>query len=192
MDTRKTIRTHEHGQDDDQEGTSQQASDGESEVVPTLQHSSRTPDTPLQLGDGLQDAHSRLAEFLLAAASILAEITTSGGGRAGAREENWRQTPARASTAPQRKDWRQNQPPATDTEIGAILPPSSLTGGNREHHVREEFQSPPPTSSVRDRCCHDQPMEGAAISLCDGAAREHQQPGEGQAFQQRLPALTAF
>ncbi|CAM9954103.1 unnamed protein product [Lampetra planeri] len=113
MDTRKTIRTHEQGQGDDQEGPSQQGSDGEAEVVPTLQHPSRTPDTPLQLEDGLQDAHSRLAELLLAAASILAEITASGGGRTGSREENWRQAPA----------------PCRNARIGAKIsfPPRTLT-----------------------------------------------------------------
>ncbi|CAM9805427.1 unnamed protein product [Lampetra planeri] len=80
MDTSKTVRAHDPGQSGNHEEMSQQASDGESEAMPTLQQPSRPPDIPLQLGGGLQDAHSRLAELLLAAASILAEITQSRGG----------------------------------------------------------------------------------------------------------------
>ncbi|CAN0418503.1 unnamed protein product [Lampetra fluviatilis] len=199
MDSRKTVHTHGPGQGDDQEETSQQASDEEYEVMPTLQHPSRPPDTPLQLGGGLQNAHSRLAELLRAAASILAEITASGGGVAGDHGENWRQAAARCSTVPQRDDWRQTQAPATGTamqlDLDAILTTSTLTGGDLEHHVRESLQSPPPTSLIRDRRRHDQPVASAreaAVSMSDGTAREHQEPGAGQAFQQRLPVLTAF
>ncbi|CAM9805634.1 unnamed protein product [Lampetra planeri] len=178
---------------------SQQASDGESEAVPTLQQPSRPPDIPLQLGCGLQDARSRLAELLLAATSILAEITQSGGGVADERGEIWRQAAALASTAPRLGNWRQTQAPATGTamqvEFGAILPTSALSGGGQEHHVGEGLQSTPATSSLRDRRRRDQPVAsagGAAISLYGGAAREYREPGADQTFQQQLPVLMAF
>ncbi|CAM9804630.1 unnamed protein product [Lampetra planeri] len=69
-------------------------------------------------------------------------------------------------------------------EFGAILPTSALSGGGQEHHVGEGLQSPPATSSLRDRRRRDQ--------LYGGAAREYREPGAEQTFQQRLPVLMAF
>ncbi|CAN0398994.1 unnamed protein product [Lampetra planeri] len=79
MDTRKTRRTHEIDHEDNLDDSGQLASGGEEEEMPTPQDPPRAPDERLGTEAVLREAHSRLAELLLAAASILAEISTSGG-----------------------------------------------------------------------------------------------------------------
>ncbi|CAN0398901.1 unnamed protein product [Lampetra planeri] len=79
MDTRKTRRTHEIDHEDNLVDSGQLASGGEEEEMPTPQDPPRAPDERLGTEAVLREAHSRLAELLLAAASILAEISTSEG-----------------------------------------------------------------------------------------------------------------
>ncbi|CAM9659136.1 unnamed protein product [Lampetra fluviatilis] len=81
MDTRKTHRTHDCDREENHDDTGQQASGVEEEETPAPQDPSWAPNVRLGADAGLRDAHSRLAELLLAAVSILAEITTSGGAR---------------------------------------------------------------------------------------------------------------
>ncbi|XP_061429556.1 uncharacterized protein LOC133356194 [Lethenteron reissneri] len=148
--------------------------------MPTPQNPSRAPDAPLGSDTGLQDAHSRLAELLLAAASILAEITASGG---------------RTTTDVDRSrvgDSRQNALRTTDFENGAIFTERPSIGGNREQHVTGDLHSLPLTSSGCATGRHEPPRVGAAISHTDGAARENHLSEDDMVFQQRLPALTAF
>ncbi|XP_042201887.1 uncharacterized protein LOC121851863 [Callorhinchus milii] len=79
MDTRRNRRTHgiDHGDNLDDAG--QRASGGEEEELPTGQDPPTAPDERRGTDTVLREAHSRLAELLLAAASILAEISSSGG-----------------------------------------------------------------------------------------------------------------
>ncbi|CAN0409389.1 unnamed protein product [Lampetra fluviatilis] len=190
MDAGRTVRVHEPGQLDDSAETGPLDSETESEAMPALQQPPQPSDVPPRSGGGLQDAHSRFAELLLVAASILEEITRVGGAVAGERGENWRQTAAPATgTVPQ-------------VEIGASSATSSGSGGGQAHHVGVGVQPLPATSSPGGGRCREQPAasasdvlrptEGAAIALYDDAVRDSWQPGMEQTFQQRLPVLTAL
>ncbi|CAM9295639.1 unnamed protein product [Lampetra fluviatilis] len=78
---RKTHRTDECDREENHDDSGQQASGGEEEETPAPEDPSSAPNERLEADAGLRHTHSRLAELLLAAASILAEITTSGGAR---------------------------------------------------------------------------------------------------------------
>ncbi|CAN0298295.1 unnamed protein product [Lampetra planeri] len=181
MDTRKTHRTHEHDREENHDDSGQQASGGEEEEMPAPQDPSWAPNEQLGSDVGLRDAHSRLAELLLAAASILAEITTSGGRRTSTDIERGRVA-----------DSRQNVLHTYDFENPAISTERPSIGGNREQHVAEVLQSLPLTSSACATGRQQTPVIGAAISPIDGAAREKHEAEDDIIFQQRLPALSAF
>ncbi|CAN0422926.1 unnamed protein product [Lampetra fluviatilis] len=182
MDTRKTTRTHERDREDD--GVPEtQTSEGEDEELPPMQHFAAMADAPLASDTSLQDAHSRLAELLLAAAAILAEITVSAGGgtaaglEEGARLEGSRQKALRAKSF----------------EVGAVFEGPPSVGGKRGHHVGGDLHSVQPASSARARALHHAPADGADIFYNHSGAREnHSSEDDDRVFQQRLPALTAF
>ncbi|CAN0203613.1 unnamed protein product [Lampetra planeri] len=176
MDTRKTHRTHECDREENHDDSGQQASGGEEEEMPAPQDPSWAPNERLGANAGLREAHSRLAELLLAVASILADITTSGGARTSTDIEKTRLA-----------DSRQN-----DFEVPAISAERTSIGGNGEQHVAGVLQSLPLTSSARDTGRHQPPTIGAAISQTDGAARESHVAEDDIIFQQRRPTLTAF
>ncbi|CAN0435409.1 unnamed protein product [Lampetra planeri] len=176
MDTRKTHRTHERDREENHDYSGQQASGEEEEEMPAPQDPSWVPNERLGSDAGPCYAHSRLAELLLAAASILAEITTSGGARTSTDIERGRVA-----------DSNQN-----DFEIPAISDERPSIGGNREQHVAGVLQSLPLTSSACTTGRHQPPAIGAAISHVDGAAWENHEAEDDIIFQQRLPALTAF
>ncbi|CAN0399113.1 unnamed protein product [Lampetra planeri] len=159
MDTRKTRRTHEIDHEDNLDDSGQLASGGEEEEMPTPQDPPRAPDERLGTEAVLREAHSRLAELLLAAASILAEISTSGG--VGTSADIQQGHPA---------DSRQN-----DWGLPAYSTARPSFGGNGEHHVAAVLQARPLTSSTRAADRHQTPAIGAAISHTDGAAeRNHE------------------
>nr|XP_032809957.1 uncharacterized protein LOC116942319 isoform X1 [Petromyzon marinus]XP_032809968.1 uncharacterized protein LOC116942319 isoform X1 [Petromyzon marinus]XP_032809977.1 uncharacterized protein LOC116942319 isoform X1 [Petromyzon marinus] len=190
MDTRSTVRGREPGQvDDPAEAGSARAGDGTwgdagaSTAIAAAGHAAT-------VGGGLRDAHSRLAELLLAAASILQEITHTGGAGVGERGENRRKTTVPAiNTAPQ-------------IEIGAISGVDSGGGRGRAHHVGGGTQPPLATSSPSDGHGRSQPgisapevvrpTEGATFALYESAVRDHHRQATEQTFQQQLSVLTAF
>ncbi|CAM9509551.1 unnamed protein product [Lampetra fluviatilis] len=176
MDTRKTRRTHEIDREDNLDDSGQLESGGEEEEMPTPQDPPRAPDERLGTEAVLREAHSRLAELLLAAASILAEISTSGG--AGTSTDIQQGRPA---------DSRQN-----DWGIPALSTARPSFGGNGEHHVAAVLQARPLTSSTRAADRHQTPAIGAAISHTDGAAGRNHEAEDDFIFQQRLPTLSAF
>ncbi|CAM9440400.1 unnamed protein product [Lampetra fluviatilis] len=176
MDTRKTRRTHEIDREDNLDDSGQLASGGEEEEMPTPQDPPRAPDERLGTEALLREAHSRLAELLLAAASILAEISTSGG--AGTSADIQQGHPA---------DSRQN-----DWGIPALSTARPSFGGNGEHHVAAVLQARPLTSSTRAADRHQTPAIGAAISHTNGAAERNHKAEDDFIFQQRLPTLSAF
>ncbi|XP_078721350.1 uncharacterized protein LOC144937779 [Lampetra fluviatilis] len=182
MDTRKTTRTHERDREDD-DVPEPQASEGEDEELPPMQHFAAMADAPLASDTSLQDAHSRLAELLLAAASILAEITVSAGGR----------TTTRVEEGARPEGSRQNALRAESFEIGAIFEGPPSIGGKRGHHVVGDLHSTQPASSARAKTLHHAPTDGADIFVNHSGAREkHSSEDDDQVFQQRLPTLTAF
>ncbi|CAN0364729.1 unnamed protein product [Lampetra fluviatilis] len=90
-----------------------------------MQHFAAMADAPLASDTSLQDAHSRLAELLLAAAAILADITVSvGGGTAAGLEEG-----ARLEGS------RQKALRAKSFEVGAVFEGPPSVGGKRGHHA---------------------------------------------------------
>ncbi|CAN0283818.1 unnamed protein product [Lampetra fluviatilis] len=132
-DTRKTVHAHKPGQRDDSAEASPRDSETESEAMPMLQQPPQLPDVPPQSGGGLQDAHFRLAELLLAAASILEEITLAGGAVAGARRENWRQKRRLPQPAPRR-----------NLKLAPFLQRAPrVTGAKRTMWVAESNHRPP-------------------------------------------------
>ncbi|XP_075930398.1 uncharacterized protein LOC142931033 [Petromyzon marinus] len=190
MDTRSTVHAHEPGKVDDPAVAGPLESETESGAMPALQQPLQPPGTPPQSGGGLRDAHSRLAELLLTAASILEKNTQTGGARAVERGENRRQTTVPAiDMVPQ-------------IEIAAISGVDSGGGGSQVHHMGGGTQPPLATSFPSDGHSRSQPeisapeavrpTEGAAIALYNSAVRDHHRQATEQTFQQRLPVLTAF
>ncbi|XP_061411292.1 uncharacterized protein LOC133344974 [Lethenteron reissneri] len=175
METRKTRRTHEIDRGDNLDDSGQLASGGEDEELPTLQDPPTAPDERRGTDAVLREAHSRLAELLLAAASILAEISSSGG--AGTAADVLQGRPA---------DSRQN-----DLAIPAISSAPTF-GGNGHHHVAAVLQARPLTSPTRAADRHQTPATGAAILHTDGAAERKHEEEDDFIFQQRLPTLSAF
>ncbi|CAN0409362.1 unnamed protein product [Lampetra fluviatilis] len=119
--------------------------------MPTPQDPPRAPDERLGTDAVLREAHSRLSELLLAAASILADINTSGG--AGTSADIQQGRPA---------DSRQN-----DLAIPAISTARTSFGGNGDQHVAAVLQAHPLTSSTRAADHHQPPAIGAAILQTD-------------------------
>ncbi|CAN0356200.1 unnamed protein product [Lampetra fluviatilis] len=124
MDTRKTRRTHGIDREDNLDDSGQLASGGEDEELPTLQDPPTAPGERLGTDAVLREAHSCLAELLLAAASILAEISSSAG--AGTAADILQGRPA---------DSRQN-----DLAIPAISSAPTF-GGNGDRHVAAVLQA---------------------------------------------------
>ncbi|CAM9442173.1 unnamed protein product [Lampetra planeri] len=175
MDTRKTVRTHGSDREDNLDDPGQLPSGGEDEEWPTLQDPPAAPEERRGTKAVLREAHSRLAELLLAAASILAEISTSAG----------------AETA---ADILQGRP-ADSRQIDLAIPAISSAatfGGNGDRHVVGGFQARHLTSSTRAADRHQASAIGAAILHTDGAAGRNHDAEDDFIFQQRLPALSAF
>ncbi|CAM9441013.1 unnamed protein product [Lampetra planeri] len=176
MDTRKTRRTHRIDREDNLDDSGQLASGGEDEEMPTPQDPPGAPDERLGADAGLREAHSRLAELLLAAASILAEITTSGG----------------AGTSADIQQARLADSHQNDLAVPAISTTRTSFGGNGEQHVAGVLQARPLMSSARATDRHQPPAIGAAILQTDGAAERNHVAEDDFIFQQHLPTLTAF
>ncbi|XP_078476934.1 uncharacterized protein LOC144737926 isoform X1 [Lampetra planeri] len=175
MDTRKTVRTHGSDREDNLDDPGQLPSGGEDEEWPTLQDPPAAPEERRGTEAVLREAHSRLAELLLAAASILAEISSSAGAETAADILQGR--PA---------DSRQN-----DLAIPAISSAATF-GGNGDRHVGAGLQACHLTSSTRAADRHQASAIGAAILHTDGAAGRNHDAEDDFIFQQRLPALSAF
>ncbi|CAM9749770.1 unnamed protein product [Lampetra planeri] len=174
METRKTRRTHGIDREENPDDSGPLVAGGEEEDLPTLQDPSTAPAEQPGTDAGLREAHSRLAELLLAAASILAEISSSGG--AGTVGDILQGRPA---------DSRQNE-----WGIPAIAPGPTF-GGNGERHVVVGSQARASTSSAREGVRHFTSAAGAAILHTDGEA-ERNHEADDFIFQQRLPTLSAF
>ncbi|XP_078461913.1 uncharacterized protein LOC144726833 [Lampetra planeri] len=174
METRKTRRTHGIDREEDLDDSEPLVAGGEEEDLPTLQGPSTAPAERPGTDTGLREAHSRLAELLLAAASILAEISSSGG--AGTVGDILQGRPA---------DSRQNE-----WGIPAIAPGPTF-GGDGERHVVVGSQARASTSSAREGVRHLTSAAGAAILDTDGQA-ERNHEADDFIFQQRLPTLSAF
>ncbi|CAN0093774.1 unnamed protein product [Lampetra fluviatilis] len=174
METRKTRRTHGIDREEDLDDSEPLVAGGEEEDLPTLQGPSTAPAERPGTDAGLREAHSRLAELLLAAASILAEISSSGG--AGTVGDILQGRPADS----RRNEWG----------IPAIAPGPTF-GGNGERHVVVGSQARASTSSAREGVRHLTSAAGAAILDTDGQA-ERNHEADDFIFQQRLPTLSAF
>ncbi|CAN0419330.1 unnamed protein product [Lampetra fluviatilis] len=175
MDTRKTVRTHGSDREDNLDDPGQLPLGGEDEEWPTLQDPPAAPEERRGTKAVLREAHSRLAELLLAAASILAEISSSAGAETAADILQGR--PA---------DSRQN-----DLAIPAISSAATF-GRNGDRHVGAGLQARHLTSSTRAADRHQASAIGAAILHTDGAAGRNHDAEDDFIFQQRLPALSAF
>ncbi|CAN0431757.1 unnamed protein product [Lampetra fluviatilis] len=182
MDTRKTTRTHERGRDDDGvPGTP--TSGGEDEEWPPMQHLAVMADALLASDTSLQDAHSRLAELLLAAAAILAEISVPAGGKTAAGLEEG----ARLAGS------RQKALRAKSLEVPAVFEGPPLIGGKHGRHVAGHLRAAQPTSSARAGALHFAPDNRADILDNYSGARENlSDVDDDRVLQQRLPALSAF
>ncbi|CAN0256575.1 unnamed protein product [Lampetra fluviatilis] len=182
MDTRKTTRTHERGRDDDGvPGTP--TSGGEDEEWPPMQHLAVMADALLASDTSLQDAHSRLAELLLAAAAILAEISVPAGGKTAAGLEEG----ARLAGS------RQKALRAKSLEVPAVFEGPPLIGGKHGRHVAGHLRAAQPTSSERAGALHFAPDNRADILHNSSGARENlSDVDDDRVLQQRLPALSAF
>ncbi|CAN0409472.1 unnamed protein product [Lampetra fluviatilis] len=141
--------------------------------MPTPQDPPRAPDERLGTEAVLREAHSRLAELLLAAASILAEISTSGG----------------AGTSADFQQGRPGDSHQNDWGIPALSTARPSFGGNGEHHVAAVLQARSLTLSTRAADRHQTPAIGAAISHTDGAAERNHEAEDAFIFQQRLMEL---
>ncbi|XP_078476849.1 uncharacterized protein LOC144737856 [Lampetra planeri] len=181
MDTRKTTRTHERDREDD--GVPETpTSGGEDEELPPMQHFAAMADAQLASDTSLQDAHSRLAELLLAAAAVLAEISVpAGGGTAAGLEE-----------AARLEGSRQKALRAKSFEVGAVFEGPPLFGGKRGHHVAGDLHSARPASSARAGALQGATADRADILYNRSGAGENRSDDDDRVLQQRLPALSAF
>ncbi|CAM9616292.1 unnamed protein product [Lampetra fluviatilis] len=181
MDTRKTTRTHERGRDDDGvPGTP--TSGGEDEELPPMQHFAGS-DAPLASDTSLQDAHSRLAELLLAAAAVLADISVPASGK----------TAAGLLEKATLEGSRQKALHAKSLEVAAVFEGPPSIGGKHGHHVAGDLRSAQPTSSARAGALHFAPDDRADILHNYSGARENlSDVDDDRVLQQRLPALSAF
>ncbi|CAM9659330.1 unnamed protein product [Lampetra fluviatilis] len=182
MDTRKTTRTHERGRDDDGvPGTP--TSGGEDEELPPMQHFAVMADAPLASDTSLQDAHSRLAELLLAAAAVLADISVPASGK----------TAAGLVEKATLEGSRQKALCAKSLEVAAVFEGPPSIGGKHGHHVAGDLRSAQPTSSARAGALHFAPDNRADILHNYSGARENlSDVDDDRVLQQRLPALSAF
>ncbi|CAN0421548.1 unnamed protein product [Lampetra planeri] len=182
MDTRKTTRTHERGRDDDGvPGTP--TSGGEDEELPPMQHFAVMADAPLASDTSLQDAHSRLAELLLAAAAVSADISVPASGK----------TAAGLVEKATLEGSRQKAFPAKSLEVAAVFEGPPSIGGKHGHHVAGDLRSAQPTSSARAGALHFAPDNRADILHNYSGARENlSDVDDDRVLQQRLPALSAF
>ncbi|CAM9559954.1 unnamed protein product [Lampetra planeri] len=182
MDTRKTTRTHERGRDDDGvPGTP--TSGGEDEELPPMQHFAVMADAPLASDTSLQDAHSRLAELLLAAAAVLADISVPASGK----------TAAGLVEEATLEESRQKALRAKSLEVAAVFGGPPSIGGKHGRHVAGHLRSAQPTSSARAGALHFAPDNRADILHNYSGARENlSDVDDDRVLQQRLPALSAF
>ncbi|CAN0233119.1 unnamed protein product [Lampetra fluviatilis] len=127
MDTRKTRRTHGIDREDNLDDSGQLASGGEDEEIPTPQDPPRAPDERLGTDAVLREAHSCLAELLLAADAILTSFGGNGEHHVAAVLQ------ARPLTSSTRAADR-HQPPA----IGAAISHTDGAAG-RNHEAEDDF-----------------------------------------------------
>ncbi|XP_061436185.1 uncharacterized protein LOC133361278 [Lethenteron reissneri] len=183
MDTRKTSRSHVQDRGDDDVPVTP-PSGGEDEELPPMQHFAEMADAPPASDTSLQDAHSRLAELLLAAAAILAEISVPAAGG----------TPAGLEEAARLEGSRHTAFRAKSLGVGAIFEGPTPLGGKRGHHVARGLHTAQPASSASAGALHFAPAEGADIFYNHSGARENRSndDDDDRVLQQRLPALSVF
>ncbi|CAM9140368.1 unnamed protein product [Lampetra planeri] len=148
-----------------------------------MQHFAVMADAPLASDTGLQDAHARLAELLLAAAAVLADICVPASGKtaAGVVEE---------ATV---EDSRQRALRAKSLEVAAVFGGPPPIGGKDGRHVAGHLRAAQPTSSARAGALHFAPDNRADILHNSSGARENlSDVDDDRVLQQRLPALSAF
>ncbi|XP_075926286.1 uncharacterized protein LOC142929264 [Petromyzon marinus] len=191
MDTRSTNRSQEPQEEDGSPGIAPEAAADDPGMSQTPQQQPPLEEWP-PMEDGLQAAHSRLAELLYAAASTLEEIN-----RAGLRAQRRQRDERRSTAIP-----AETQPP--DFGFAAMTVSATAIGGS-QRHVDAVGQSAVVTSSPTDARCQDQ-SAGASSSPARppmGVLSPSDTGGEAgngarhlsetkPSFQQRLPVLKEF
>ncbi|CAN0156833.1 unnamed protein product [Lampetra fluviatilis] len=155
----------------------------EDEELPPMQHFAVMADAPLASDTSLQDAHSRLAELLLAAAAVLADISVPASGK----------TAAGVVEEATLEDSRQTALRAKSLEVAAVFGGPPPIGGKDGRHVAGHLRAAQPTSSARAGALHFAPDNRADILHNSSGARENlSDVDDDRVLQQRLPALSAF